>query len=187
MTQMLSPYLVHPVISLPEENLTNNTRLMFINSPLPSCVSYLPFVRSYYGLKHLQSAMAMAPGSRRMFLEVIDDKTLQITVPEGFLPPMDNFFRDPKLRFNLGEQIDLGGIRVTVVQILSDGQPSAAQFQFEKSLQDPNLQFFIWNKDKYSEFQLPAIGKKVEIEAFDFQNPASVTVLYPDREKMPLK
>lgn len=187
MTQMLSPYLVHPVISLPEENLTNNTRLMFINSPLPSCVSYLPFVRSYYGLKHLQSAMAMAPGSRRMFLEVIDDKTVQITVPEGFLPPMDNFFRDPKLRFNLGEQIDLGGIRVTVVQILSDGQPSAAQFQFEKSLQDPNLQFFIWNKDKYSEFQLPAIGKKVEIEAFDFQNPASVTVLYPDREKMPLK
>jgi hypothetical protein len=176
MTQMLSPYLEHPVISLPEEKFTNNTRLMFINSPLPSCVSYLPFVRSYYGLRHLQSAMAMAPGSRRMFLEVIDDKTLQITVPEGFLPPMDNFFRDPQLRFNLGDQIDLGGISVTVIQVLSDGQPDAVKFQFEQALQDPNLQFFIWNKDKYSEFKLPSVGRKIEIAAFDFENPTSVTV-----------
>ena len=176
MFRAMGPLIEYPAITFPEEKLSKNTRLMLINPPLPSCVAYIPFVRNYYGLTSVHSAFAMAPGSRRMTLEVVDEKTLRITMPEGFLSPLDNFFRDPRLGFDTGTKIDLDDIEVNVIDVLPDGQPRTVQFHFKHLLSDKNLQFFVWHKDKYREFNLPAIGKRVEIKAFDFRSPDSELV-----------
>ncbi len=177
MARTMTPYIEYPAISLPEDKLTARTRVMFINPPLPSCVSYLPFVRDYHGLKKLRSAMAMAPGSRDMFMTAVDDRTVRITVPQGFIAPLDNFFRDPNLRFKPGDSVDLDGVEVTVVKVTRDGQPESAQFQFADALQSSNVQFYLWDRGRYRAFQLPSIGKRMAIRAFDFKNPQRETVV----------
>ena len=176
MSRMMGPFIEYPAISFPEEKLSRNSRIMLINPPLPSCVAYIPFIRDYYGLTSVHSAFAMAPGSRRMTLAVMDENTLQITIPEGFIAPLDNFFRDPRLRFTSGSIIDLDGVEVKVIDITPDGQPQTVQFHFGDSLSDENLQFFVWHKNKYREFNLPAIGQSIDIRAFDFSHPEKETI-----------
>ena len=170
MGRAMGPFIEYPAIALPEDKLNADTRVMLINPPLPSAVAYVPFVRDYHGLRSVRAAMAMAPGSRRMFLEVIDDTTLRITVPEGFLSPLDNFFRSPRMPFHSGDRIDLGDVKVTVLQVTLDGQPQAVQFEFLGTLKDPNLQFYVWDKWQYREFELPAPHQKVEFAAANFND-----------------
>ncbi|MFT3930919.1 MAG: hypothetical protein QM709_11570 [Spongiibacteraceae bacterium] len=176
MFRAMGPFIEYPAIAFPESKLNRDTRLMLINPPLPSCVAYIPFVREYHGLVGVRSAFAMAPGSRAMTFEVIDEHTIQITMPAGFLSPLDNFFRDPRLGFTADEKIDLDYVQVVVIDVMPDGQPKTVQFRFRDSLRASNLQFYYWQKDSYREFTLPAVGGRVEIDAFDFRHPERETL-----------
>jgi hypothetical protein len=170
MGKTMGPFIEYPAIAFPEEKLNANTRLMLINPPLPSCVAYIPFVRDYHGLQSVRAAFAMAPGLRAMTLEVLDDATVQITVPDGFIFPLDNFFRSPKLPFHRGDRIDLGDVNVTVIEVTFDGQPRVVQFEFPSTLKDPDLQFYAWDKWQYRPFTLPAPHQKIEIAAANFND-----------------
>lgn len=170
-----APYIEYSAISLSEQKITSDTRVVIINPPLPSHLAYLPFVRDQHGLTNPRSAMALTSGLKPFSLHIIDNNTLQITAPEGFI--VDNLFRDPKLGFKPGTQIDLGSVKVTLLMVMPDGQPEVVQFQFANSLQDPNLQFYIWDKVGYREFRLPGKNKQVDFKAFDFGNPNRETLV----------
>ncbi len=176
MATTMAPYLEQPAIGFAEQDLTPNTRLILINPPLPSCISYLPFVRRYHRLTPVKSAMALASGSRRMTVSVIDAHTLRIDVPEGFISPLDSFFRDPQYGFAENQTIDLGEIRVTVEQVAADGQAVRARFEFVNSLRAADTQFYVWSKGEYRRITLPFAGGHFDIDAFDFQHADKETV-----------
>jgi hypothetical protein len=163
MARTVDPVMTDPSLTLPQKNLTMNTRVVLINPPLMWSASYLPFVRAEHGLVNPRSAIPLAPGIRPSYLTVIDGNTLEMSVPAGFIVPIDSLFRDPRLAFKPGDRVDLGYLHIDVVQVTPDGQPETVRFRFARPLSDPDLQFYIWDRFGYREFPLPERGRRIRL------------------------
>ena len=66
----------------------------------------------------------------------------------------------------MGERIEAGRVAVEIKAVDSAGQPVAAEFRFDVSLDDPSLHWVMWQYDlmvHYVPFAVPAVGESVEI------------------------
>ena len=83
-----------------------------------------------------------------------------------FLQEFNTIFRDARNGFEVGERVELERLAIEVKVVDGTGQPVAAEFTFDVSLDDPSLLWFMWQydvKEQYVRFVMPAVGESVEI------------------------
>jgi hypothetical protein len=73
-----------------------------------------------------------------------------------------SLYRDESSPVSTGEQHELPGLRVTVLEAL-DGNPSRVRFEFDRSVDDPSLFFVFASVQGLRRQALPAIGESVRL------------------------
>jgi hypothetical protein len=91
--------------------------------------------------------------------------------------PSERLFRNTRTNpFEVGEQIDTEGLRITITKVTDDGRPAEVLARFDRVLEDPIYLWLAWKGGGYAPFTPPALGDALTAPAADL-----VTVAYgPD-------
>jgi hypothetical protein len=167
----------------PTNDLTDKT-LVVVNAPNPFLFLGLPVLRDYYNQSLPTKIRLLVPGYNPLKVTRIGEKTLLIetqtgslmkTDPSGrdfkpnfvyFYHELSSLFRPDGLPFKAGEKIKLTDMSAEVIEVDADSQPTTVRFEFEVSLDDPNLCWQKWQWKKsgfglYSMFEVQAVGKEL--------------------------
>lgn len=77
--------------------------------------------------------------------------------------PFENLFRSRKVPFHPGDEVQLKGMTVRVVEE-EEGSPTKIEARFDRSLEDPTLWFVEWRDGVLKRMKPPAIGASVKLE-----------------------
>lgn len=103
-------------------------------------------------------------------LRRLDARTLEIQNDRGFVAdPISQVFRRANLPFEVGWTIDLGDVRVTVVEVLADGRPKTVHYTFDSPLESDDYTWISWKDRAYAAFTLPAVGETMTIPAVSLE------------------
>jgi len=168
-----------------EPDLENKTTVV-VNAPNPFLLLGLPVLRAYENKPLPERTRILAPGFVPLEITRTGEKTLLLKAQTGhilspetsredfkpnfvyFYEEFNSLFRPENLPFRAGEQVELTGMSVEVIDIDRAGQPVEIQFHFAVSLDDPSLSWLQWDWKKggfgsYSRFKVPAVGEKTYI------------------------
>jgi len=93
--------------------------------------------------------------ARTLELSVVGGQLLHSADERAFLPP--------GRRFVAGEVIETALFRVQVLAVNTLG-PTRVAFHFHRDLEDPDLTFLIWQKDRFEEISPPAMGESLAVK-----------------------
>jgi hypothetical protein len=147
-------------LALPDAGTNAPARYVLLHAPTPMLTSYYPYMRRYFGMNNAASTLTLAKGGNQaLSFEVQDASTLLVRSPQGFIDWMSRDIE--KEPFRVGQVVDLGHTRITIMAVTDNGTPTAASFWFNKPLTDPSWQFFAWDAGKaaYAPYTLPAPGQ----------------------------
>ena len=162
---MLWPTTQGEPLSVPDARQIKAQHVILVNPPTAEMVFYYPVVRDYLGVANPQSMHAMGPGIQAMSLSQLDETTLKLSVPGGIKATMA---RDEVSQpFKVGDVTMMGGIRVEVLEITPERVPKVVLFRFPAPVSDPQWQFYAWKDEGYAPFELPGVGKSVDLPAVD--------------------
>lgn len=155
-----------PIVTLAEKVDFKNKTVVLLNALSPFSAGFFPHICRKYGLSEPLHAFILASGlSSQMTIQRIDDHALEIELEKGFLSSkMDFLFREPSNPMQIGETVDMGGIRVEVLSLTKDLRPLKVRFSFARSLDDPSLLFCQWKADRYVPLTLPQKGKAIVLK-----------------------
>jgi hypothetical protein len=168
-----------------EPDLENKTTVV-VNAPNPFLLLGLPVLRAYENEPLPERTRVLAPGFVPLEVTRTGEKTLLLKAQTGnilspetsredfklnfvyFYDEFNSLFRPEDLPFRAGEQVELTGMSVEVIDVDRAGQPVEIQFHFAVSLDDPSLSWLQWDWKKggfgsYSRFNVPAVGEKTYI------------------------
>ena len=167
------------------DDLTGKT-LVVVNAPNPFLFLGLPVLRDYWDQPLPARTRLLVPGYNPLKITRTGEKTLLIetqassllttdTSHKDFKPnfvyfyhELSSLFRPNDLPFKLGEKIELSDMSAEVISVDANGQPTTVRFDFDVSLDDSSLHWLQWHWKKngfgyYSIFQVPAVGKKLNL------------------------
>jgi hypothetical protein len=106
-------------------------------------------------------------GERRLLVRRVDDHTLELSTVGGTMhdQPQETLFRPPPEALHVGDEVDAGTFRATVVNERNGGGVVAVRFAFDRGLADPGLVFLVGGPEGLGAFEVPAIGKAVAVAA----------------------
>jgi len=168
-------------IDLPDD--VSNFDVVVINTPAPLFLIGLPAKTALEGHGIPRSLRVLAPAYSRLKVTRTADKVLEVEAMTGsllfwerpeeiwlhfifFLEDFNTIFRDPRNGFEVGEKVELARLAIEVKAVDGEGQPVAAEFRFDFSLDDPSVLWFMWRYDieePFVPFVVPAVGESVEI------------------------
>lgn len=163
-----------------------NKTIVVVNAPHPFLFLGLPVMRGYENKALPERTRVLTPGFVPLEITRTGEKTLLLKAQNGnilstetsrkdfkpnfvyFYDEFNSLFRAEDLPFQAGEQVELTGMSVEVIDIDRAGQPVEVQFHFAVSLDDPFLSWLQWDWKKggfgsYSAFRVPAVGEKTYI------------------------
>jgi len=163
-----------------------NKTVVVVNAPHPFLFLALPVLRAYENKALPERTRVLAPGFVPLEITRTGEKTLLLKAQNGnflstetsredfkpnfvyFYDEFNSLFRPENLPFRAGEQVELSGMSVEVIDVDRKGQPTQVLFRFAVSLDDPFLSWLQWNWKKggfgsYSAFRVPAVGEKTYI------------------------
>ena len=159
MTDFTDNMLKYPALHLPVGSEISRQTLVLVNPPSALLAAYLIQVRLSENLPLPERTWVLASGSDWMEVYRKDERTLEIQLHNGFIfAEMDKLYRSPSLPMEIGQQVDLSGITVTVLSLTEEGRPLKASFRFYKPLEHSSLNFLQWGTDSYVPFTIPEIG-----------------------------
>jgi hypothetical protein len=137
-------------------------RVVLLHAPDPAAAFYLTLARAYFG--HPRPAawwvLSLAPYEHRLTRP--GTSTLELEVLNGRM--LDTIFeqlmRSPSAPLREGQQVQLAGARVTVLQ-RDETFPKRLRLEVEVPLEDPSLLFLHWDGQRLRRFSLPAVGESV--------------------------
>jgi hypothetical protein len=153
--------------SVPSDPAIASQDLVVVNSPdYLIYVAHIPTLAHLEGRPYAARMRALAPGPVPLAVTRIDERSLDIRMEDGlFYGPLGCLFRDVERPLRAGDRFDLDGMIVTVVEVLEDGSPVEARFEFSLPLEDPSLRWIRWDDDRYVPFAPPPVGETVELPA----------------------
>jgi len=138
-------------------------RLVVVNPPDCSFLGMLPLVGRLRGLPMPQRSLCLAPGGRAMQIDRVDERTLLVRAPGGFVQnEMDGLVRDPRDPLDVGARIELTHLTIEIASS-PGGRPDAALFRFDTPLEDRSLRWMRWEGAHLVPFDLPAVGASTTI------------------------
>ncbi|MHC4867970.1 MAG: hypothetical protein ACYTEX_28190 [Planctomycetota bacterium] len=173
-----------------------NRNVVIVNAPNPLALLFIPFDRAYRQQPVPQTVRTLAPGFGPLEVVRTDEKSLVIKTQaanlfsaahQSYLHVV-NFFREfnklylsDHLPFQVGQRIELTGLKVEVVAVDDDNLPMQVAFEFDVRLEDESLHWlqFDWQTGRYHPFAPPAVGEKTEI-----QGPAPISLQESKRQIM---
>jgi len=163
-----------------------NKTVVVVNAPHPFLFLGLPVMRAYENKPLPERTRVLAPGFVALEITRTGEKALLLKAQTGnvlspetsredfkinfvyFYDEFNSLFRAEDLPFRAGEQVELTGMSVEVIDVDRKGQPTQVLFRFAVSLDDSSLSWLQWNWKKggfgsYSRFNVPAVGEKTYI------------------------
>lgn len=106
-------------------------------------------------------------GERRLLVRRVDVRTLEVSTLGMVMhdQPQETLFRPPPQGLHVGDEVDVGVFRATVVGEHKEGGVTAVRFTFDRALEDPGLVFLVGGADGLGRFALPAVGKATAVAA----------------------
>lgn len=164
-----------------------NKTVVVVNAPHPFLFLGLPVMRAYENKALPERTRILVPGFVPLEVTRTGEKALLLKAQTGnvlspetsredfkinfvyFYDEFNSLFRAEDLPFRAGEQVELTGMSVEVIDIDSAGQPRQVLFHFAVSLDDPSLSWLQWDWKNggfgsYSRFKVPAVGEKTYIK-----------------------
>ena len=164
-----------------------NQTVVVVNAPHPFLFLGMPVLRAYEDKPLPERTRVLAPGFVPLEITRTGEKTLLLKAQAGnilspdtsrkdfklhfvyFYKELNSLFRPEDLPFQTGEQLELTGMSVEVINVDEAGQPTQVQFHFAVSLDNPSLSWLQWDWKKgrfgsYSAFKVPAVGDKTYIQ-----------------------
>ena len=168
-------------MDLPDD--VSNCDVVVINTPAPLFLIGLPAKTALDGHGIPRSLRVLSPAYSPLKVTRTADKVLEVEAMTGsllfwerpeeiwlhfifFLEDFNTIFRDPRNGFEVGEKVELARLAIEVKAVDAEGQPVAAEFRFDFSLDDPSVLWFMWRYDieePFVPFVVPAVGESVEI------------------------
>jgi hypothetical protein len=164
-----------------------NKTVVVVNAPHPFLFLGLPVLRAYEDKPLPERTRVLAPGFVPLVITRTGEKTLLLKAQIGnilspqtsrkdfklhfvyFYNEFNSLFRPEYLPFRAGEQVELTGMSVEVIDVDRASQPVEVQFRFAVPLDDPSLSWLQWDWKKgrfgsYSQFEVPVVGEKGYIQ-----------------------
>lgn len=129
------------------ENLTDKQLVLF-SPPLASDV-IIALLRFYRQDPLPERLWTISTLNEPFALHVLDEHTVEIVRPEGFIDREELSFRDLKIQpFSEGEKVLLSGLSIETRDINDEGKPTRLLLHFDRALDNPNLVFLQWNREQ---------------------------------------
>jgi hypothetical protein len=151
----------------PDPSLEGKT-LVIVNAPSTPHAHYMMLHWDLAGLPVPKTIRVLAPAVPGVTIRRLDDRTLAIRPREGYLRwVIDQVFRTGRHPLELGEQVRLTGLTVTITGLTADGRPAEASFRFDVPLESPSLVWLCFRRGRFEPFTPPVIGEQTKID-FDW-------------------
>ena len=138
--------------------------LVIINSPDYYFVKLLPVLHALQNRPRPRRLRALGFGPVPLFVTRAGSHTLSISFKGGILQnPIMELYRDADIPMQMGQRIEMEGLRIQVTAITPDGRASRALFSFDADLNDERFQWLQWKETRYVPFTPPAKGATVQL------------------------
>lgn len=135
------------------------TDLIVVGTPIPYLAHYLPIVRASNDTPAPAHVRVLASNVTAVEIARPDDRTLIVRPAGGYLQaPLDSLFRGPSRPMHVGQRVTLTGMTVEVMNVLPDGRPEEAKFQFDGRLEEEPRRWMIYEDGEMRPFVLPPVG-----------------------------
>lgn len=154
------------ILELPED--ISNKKLILLNPPNATIMSYLPLIQRLEGKDKADNTWMLSSGYAGVKVSRPDANTLELEPKDGFLAEAsEQIFRSSKFPMKVGEQIKLKGMTVSILSINEQQRPQRVSFYFEHELENNLYVFKSWTKQdgmaQFGDFKLPEIGEAIEL------------------------
>ncbi len=137
--------------------------VVIVSAPSAFHADFFTLIRARYGAETPERVWYLGAGLSSMTVYRVDENTLVVNAPDGYISGFDAVFRGMGHPMFEGEVIDLNGLQVTVEELSRDFHPTTVTFKFAEPLQSEEYQWLIWESNRLVEWQIPAIGQTVEL------------------------
>jgi hypothetical protein len=153
---------------VPEDAGVASKTVVLVSAPTDGLVGYLPLVREAQGRPRPARQRLLSTSSQATEVVRTDANTLRITPENGlFELEGERMLRGADLPFTVGEAVDLGDMRVTVLSLTDDGRPASIEARFSQPLESPDFVWLSWDGAGFAPFELPAVGAAATVPAVD--------------------
>jgi hypothetical protein len=150
-----------------------NKNIIVINAPTGLFLAYTPACKAYHHQPLPRTARTLVPGCSSLTIQRTDDRTLVIQSRAtnlfacedlgpyhvGYaMAAWNGVLGETKTK--PGDQLDLGMLKVEILQTDASGLPSRVAFHFDHPLDSPDFHWvkFDWQACSYQSFNVPPIG-----------------------------
>lgn len=139
--------------------------LVVVNGPDFYFLGMLPFTRVARGLPTVGRMIALAGTLDPIDLTRVDEHTIELTVPDGFLSRTFNrIYRGRSYPMRRSQRISLLGLEIEVTEVDQWGEPTRARFEFALDLDSPRLKWAVWKNGTFERWTPPAVGETVTVQ-----------------------
>lgn len=170
------------IATLPADESVREKTLILVNAPSDFDTWHVPIMRCSLREPIPLHTWALTVGPFSSEIHRVDENTLEVWPDKSFVPkPWGSMFRGSEPPFQVGEHIDLATMNVEILRVTPDeAKPMIARFTFDKALEDESKLWYIYDKNRYIPWELPAVGETVRLPGsymFGFGNRAAHNVV----------
>ncbi len=133
--------------------------LIVVNPPSPFHASYSLIMAELDGRPLPRRLRCLATGVTEMSVYREDEQTLVIRPQNGFMAMFfSRLVRGEGHPMRVGERVELTGLKIEVLEVADDGDPTAARFVFDVPLEDGSLRWLRWREGRFEPFLPPQVG-----------------------------
>jgi hypothetical protein len=137
---------------------------VFVTAPDYFAVKLVQLARRVEEQPVARRFRALSFGSEPVTVTRTGERSLRLHYEGGILTtPFMELYRDRRLPMPPGYRVELAGLSIEVAHATSDGRADAADFEFDKALEDTSFCFYYWTDDGFAKFAVPSVGGTVRV------------------------
>lgn len=111
----------------------------------------------------------------RIAVERVDGRTIAIDFSDGFPRDLSSrLFRDQGEAFAAGDDVRAEGVVVRIAACAPEKGPTRIVYRFDLPLEDPRLNWLVWQDTGFVSYRPPPVGAREERAAIDWREAAGI-------------
>lgn len=182
-----SAIMERPAASVPRDEAVADQTVVVVQSVSAFASTYSFLVSALKEGPAPRRVYVLASGIYPTQVQRVSERTLSIRPAGGFYarpgsappsvapPPwispvyyaqiLDELFRAEEFPLEVGDVIELDGLRVRITELTERGNPAEAAFGFDVPLEDGSLRWLIWKGGVYAPYTPPPVGETHHVPA----------------------
>ena len=153
--------------SLPSDPALAKQTLVVVNTPHVFASNFTITMRQHgddYPGTWPERIRTLGESVQAVQVRRIDLHTLEVEVADGYLgAPLYHIAWTPRDKRPAGFTVELADSRFEVMEATPDGRPLRVRARFAEPLESPHYRWVAWQRDHFSPFALPGVGKSVTL------------------------